>query len=222
MEINDRFQKSIPVEVEINGKVGILISCQQESIRVYPTCVISTPDGKQLQPTKFAQQASLGRRVVPYQAIMVPSTQETLKQVGWRNCPPRVSNIIFHLFLDAIWFSSVHWTSSARRLAYCGNHSKSAFSLWSLRWAWRLAGLQCLFCSIPSQVSSNKKNCPIFIQNLWLFCNLGACMQENQDMDGLQKAINSLWLAPGKHQFASHTSCAQVDYALALAVAWIP
>jgi hypothetical protein len=80
-EINARFQKSLPVEVEICGKVGILIACQQDSLRVYPTCVISTPDGKQLQPTRFAQQASMGRRVVPYQAIIVSSTSETLKQV---------------------------------------------------------------------------------------------------------------------------------------------
>ena len=80
-EINDRFQRSIPVDVEINGKIGVLISCHQESVRVYPSCVIMTPDGKQLQPTKFAQQASLGRRVVPYQAIAVTSTGETLKQV---------------------------------------------------------------------------------------------------------------------------------------------
>jgi hypothetical protein len=80
-EINARFLLSIPIDVEMNGKVGILISCQQESIRVYPTCIILTPDGKQLQPTKFAQQASLGRRVVPYQAINIPSSQETLKQV---------------------------------------------------------------------------------------------------------------------------------------------
>jgi hypothetical protein len=80
-EINARFQKSLPVQVEICGKIGILIACQQDSIRVYPTCVISTQDGKQLQPTRFAQQASLGRRVVPYQAIIVSSTSETLKQV---------------------------------------------------------------------------------------------------------------------------------------------
>jgi hypothetical protein len=94
-EINARFLLSIPIDVEMNGKVGILISCQQESIRVYPTCIILTPDGKQLQPTKFAQQASLGRRVVPYQAINIPSSQETLKQVLVIN------------FVDYWWW---HWS----------------------------------------------------------------------------------------------------------------